>query len=379
MWGNKITNKDFLLLCLVSTHLLFSYAAICGDGVVQGTEQCDDGNTISHDGCSSTCMIEGIAVQTWYTNSSCAGGIVKALVLNNREWRTPTSPTDWRQPGLCSSGIECKCPDGYPSCADGSLPDRCICQQVTCALIVKTFTMDCLPYPANSSSNAAFFHMTLCHSSFPNFSFTDQRSVSGSFLISKGWRLTSSSSYTGSVKADISAWELTRARAIASSLPDVWHVWAARTCLPSQNNLMPEGPASSAFFEYHDTIRQRARMQCTDMTCTNCDLNVYVAQYACNHSLTCQVLSPGSCKVCTGGVADTKLEGFAIWPGPPAPLPYKCAPCSQAPSNYFYKDTECRAGQGCGACGLDLPTWPVVFWPGMACGACGQQDAPATA
>ncbi len=32
--------------------------AICGDGIVQGTEKCDDGNTVSGDGCSSTCVVE---------------------------------------------------------------------------------------------------------------------------------------------------------------------------------------------------------------------------------------------------------------------------------------------------------------------------------
>jgi len=31
---------------------------VCGNGVFEGTEQCDDGNTISGDGCSDTCQIE---------------------------------------------------------------------------------------------------------------------------------------------------------------------------------------------------------------------------------------------------------------------------------------------------------------------------------
>jgi len=32
---------------------------VCGDGLVGGREQCDDGNTVGGDGCSSTCQIEG--------------------------------------------------------------------------------------------------------------------------------------------------------------------------------------------------------------------------------------------------------------------------------------------------------------------------------
>jgi cysteine-rich repeat protein len=32
--------------------------AVCGDGIVEPPEQCDDGNTVSGDGCSSTCQYE---------------------------------------------------------------------------------------------------------------------------------------------------------------------------------------------------------------------------------------------------------------------------------------------------------------------------------
>ena len=39
----------------------------CGDGVVEGSEQCDDGNTTSGDGCSATCTSEPV----------CGNGIVE--------------------------------------------------------------------------------------------------------------------------------------------------------------------------------------------------------------------------------------------------------------------------------------------------------------
>ena len=32
-----------------------SCSTLCGDGVKAGLEECDDGNTVSLDGCSSTC------------------------------------------------------------------------------------------------------------------------------------------------------------------------------------------------------------------------------------------------------------------------------------------------------------------------------------
>src|SRR6059036_2603751 len=41
-------------------------AATCGNGVVEGTEECDDGNTTSGDGCSATCQLEN-------TSAICAG------------------------------------------------------------------------------------------------------------------------------------------------------------------------------------------------------------------------------------------------------------------------------------------------------------------
>jgi cysteine-rich repeat protein len=31
---------------------------VCGNGIVESGEQCDDGNTVNWDGCSSTCVCE---------------------------------------------------------------------------------------------------------------------------------------------------------------------------------------------------------------------------------------------------------------------------------------------------------------------------------
>ena len=44
--------------------------AVCGDGNIEGNEQCDDGNTANGDGCSSICTIE--------TASICGNNIVEA-------------------------------------------------------------------------------------------------------------------------------------------------------------------------------------------------------------------------------------------------------------------------------------------------------------
>lgn len=42
----------------VRTSLWQPSAAVCGDGLLRSTEQCDDGNVVSGDGCSSNCVIE---------------------------------------------------------------------------------------------------------------------------------------------------------------------------------------------------------------------------------------------------------------------------------------------------------------------------------
>ena len=39
-------------------QLLIGLNALCGDGVTQGTETCDDGNTTSGDGCATNCRLE---------------------------------------------------------------------------------------------------------------------------------------------------------------------------------------------------------------------------------------------------------------------------------------------------------------------------------
>ena len=62
--------------------------SVCGDGVVSGTEQCDDGNNVPFDGCSATCTGE-----TGYT---CTGS-----------------------PSVCVP-----CPSGYSNC-NGSSLDGC--------------------------------------------------------------------------------------------------------------------------------------------------------------------------------------------------------------------------------------------------------------
>ena len=63
--GNTISGDGCSSTCFIEPHYTCPVAAkpcvhdvICGDGRIEGSEQCDDGNTKSGDGCSSTCMLE---------------------------------------------------------------------------------------------------------------------------------------------------------------------------------------------------------------------------------------------------------------------------------------------------------------------------------
>jgi cysteine-rich repeat protein len=52
----------------------------CGDGIIDAPEQCDDLNTVNGDGCSSTCMVEGIANEV-EPNNTFAQATANALQI----------------------------------------------------------------------------------------------------------------------------------------------------------------------------------------------------------------------------------------------------------------------------------------------------------
>ena len=52
----------------------------CGDGLIDAPEQCDDTNTVSGDGCSSTCLIEGLAAEV-EPNNNFAQATANALQI----------------------------------------------------------------------------------------------------------------------------------------------------------------------------------------------------------------------------------------------------------------------------------------------------------
>ncbi|MDD5470021.1 MAG: DUF4215 domain-containing protein, partial [Candidatus Peribacteraceae bacterium] len=61
-----MTEKDLFFRCGEG----LSYVQACGNGVLEGNEQCDDGNIVDGDGCSKTCTIETV-------EKVCGNGIVE--------------------------------------------------------------------------------------------------------------------------------------------------------------------------------------------------------------------------------------------------------------------------------------------------------------
>ncbi len=74
-------------------------ASSCGDGVASGSEQCDDGNTATGDGCSATCTTETLALV-----DDCPGYAV-ALAGGGTAPRTATVSVDTRSLANNHSGV----------------------------------------------------------------------------------------------------------------------------------------------------------------------------------------------------------------------------------------------------------------------------------
>ncbi len=64
--GNTVSGDGCSSTCQIEQP------AVCGNGVLEAGEQCDDGNNVSGDGCSATCQVETIAPP----NDACANAIV---------------------------------------------------------------------------------------------------------------------------------------------------------------------------------------------------------------------------------------------------------------------------------------------------------------
>ncbi|MBI2451540.1 hypothetical protein HYV50_00510, partial [Candidatus Pacearchaeota archaeon] len=89
--GNTITEscaygQTSCTVCNNICQLVSGATAYCGDSIINGAEQCDDGNTISGDGCSSICQNElscSLTSASWSQTSVVEGTQVNLNVQGN--------------------------------------------------------------------------------------------------------------------------------------------------------------------------------------------------------------------------------------------------------------------------------------------------------
>ncbi len=134
------------LVCDIGAFEL-QQVALCGDGVVQNFEQCDDGNLIDGDGCSSLCAVEGVV---------CGNGVVEngePCDDGNLVNGDGCSNTCVVEPGFTCVGAVCTagCGDGQPAspeqCDDGNLVSGDGCSN-SC-VIETTADVYCAANPTN--------------------------------------------------------------------------------------------------------------------------------------------------------------------------------------------------------------------------------------
>jgi cysteine-rich repeat protein len=114
--GSEITQTSCWFF-YVTAPVVVPPSAVCGNGLREGAEQCDDGNTNNNDGCSNSCRtpVCGNGTREWI--EECDDG-------NTRNGDSCTSQC--RNPGvssICGNGIR----EGGEDCDDGNTSNTDLC------------------------------------------------------------------------------------------------------------------------------------------------------------------------------------------------------------------------------------------------------------
>lgn len=83
-------------ICTGEPSVCEESGGICGDGIIETGEQCDDSNSNSSDGCSSTCSVES----GW----TCIGEPSSCTEVSEFTYLTCA---DYIDPQLCTNGVQC--------------------------------------------------------------------------------------------------------------------------------------------------------------------------------------------------------------------------------------------------------------------------------
>ena len=150
---NNFSCKD-VDQCVPVSAISCSVASVCGDGVLDAGEQCDDGGTAAGDCCSATCQFESaitscraaagacdlaetcdgtsaICPSDEKLTSVCRTAAGECDVAESCDGITDTCPSDQFDPALCDDGVYCNgdetcnaglCETGSPPLCTGSTP-----------------------------------------------------------------------------------------------------------------------------------------------------------------------------------------------------------------------------------------------------------------
>ena len=150
---NNFSCKD-VDQCVPVSAISCSVASVCGDGVLDAGEQCDDGGTAAGDCCSATCQFESaitscraaagacdlaetcdgtsaICPSDEKLTSVCRTAAGDCDVAESCDGVTDTCPSDQFDPVLCDDGVYCNgdetcnaglCETGSPPLCTGSTP-----------------------------------------------------------------------------------------------------------------------------------------------------------------------------------------------------------------------------------------------------------------
>ena len=96
---------------------LYARRAICGNGTVEATEQCDDGNNTANDGCSAMCQSEAVVVAAGDTHVCFLDLAGKIQCASEDEYSYTTAPSGTFKDLAC----------GYLSCCAIKSDDTLVC------------------------------------------------------------------------------------------------------------------------------------------------------------------------------------------------------------------------------------------------------------
>jgi len=135
-------------------------APVCGNGSVEATEQCDDGNTLDGDGCSSTCRIEVPPPKPKPAIAQVLPSVLQGLRISGE---TQLHPSEATQSSMIRSGKSgasgtvrvCISTDGDVASATMAKPTTYDEYDATILAAVKNwryrpYTLDGMPVPACS-------------------------------------------------------------------------------------------------------------------------------------------------------------------------------------------------------------------------------------